>query len=102
MPMTRRRRFVASLLAACALATLALIGAAPASAQTWPTAKPIMMVAPFPPGPALDLVARLAVNAALPVNSMAELIDYARARPGPLSYGSSGTGSVFHLMGELF
>jgi tripartite-type tricarboxylate transporter receptor subunit TctC len=178
MPMTRLRHLAAYRLAACALA---LIAATPASAQNWPAAKPIVMVAPFPPGPALDLVARLvggklggafgqtvvvenrvgangtlganlvaraapdgysilattasthvtavhlmknlpydpvkdfapiiaavepvtclAVNAALPVNSVAELIDYARARPGQLSYGSSGTGSVFHLMGELF
>ncbi|HEY4403307.1 MAG TPA: tripartite tricarboxylate transporter substrate-binding protein, partial [Xanthobacteraceae bacterium] len=36
----------------------ALAAAAPAAAQTWP-ARPITMVVPFPPGPALDLVARL-------------------------------------------
>ena len=176
MPVTCFRR-----LAACVLVALPLAAAAPASAQPWPTAKPITLVAPFPPGPALDLVARLvggrlagalgqtivvenrvgangtlganmvaraapdgyailattasthvtavhlmknlpydpvkdfapiiaavepvtclAVNAALPVNSVQELIDYVRARPGQLSYGSSGVGSVFHLMGELF
>jgi tripartite-type tricarboxylate transporter receptor subunit TctC len=39
------------------LAVLAAF-AAPAQAQTWP-ARPITMVVPFPPGPALDLVARL-------------------------------------------
>jgi tripartite-type tricarboxylate transporter receptor subunit TctC len=51
---------------------------------------------------AVEPVTCLAVNAALPVNSVEELIDYARRRPGELSYGSSGVGSVFHLMGELF
>jgi tripartite-type tricarboxylate transporter receptor subunit TctC len=158
-----------------------MLALAPADAQTWPSAKPITLVAPFPPGPALDLVARLAgaklgsalgktvvvenrvgangtiganmiaraapdgytllattasthvtavhlmkslpydpvrdftpiiaavepvtclaVSATLPVNSVEELIDYAKRRPDELSYGSSGVGSVFHLMGELF
>ena len=41
-------------------------------------------------------------HAALPVNSVPELIAYAKAHPDELSYGSSGVGSVFHLMGELF
>jgi tripartite-type tricarboxylate transporter receptor subunit TctC len=171
-------RFV-RLLAACLLACCA--GAETAAAQNWPAAKPITMVVPFPPGPALDLVARLvagklgaalgqtivvenrsgangtigsnqvaraapdgytllaatagthvtavhlmkslpydpvkdftpiaaavepatclAVNAAVPVNSVEELIAYAKSRPDELSYGSSGVGSVFHMMGELF
>jgi tripartite-type tricarboxylate transporter receptor subunit TctC len=39
---------------------------------------------------------------ALPVNSIKELVAYARARPGELSYASSGTGSVGHLAGVLF
>jgi tripartite-type tricarboxylate transporter receptor subunit TctC len=152
-----------------------------AFAQPWPTAKPITMIAPFPPGPAVDMVARmvaskvgaaigqtivvenrvgangtigsnlvaraapdgytlltattgthvtavhlmknlpydpvkdftpiaaavepvtcLAVSSKLHVNSVKELIAYAKAHPGKLSFGSSGVGSVFHLMGELF
>jgi tripartite-type tricarboxylate transporter receptor subunit TctC len=51
---------------------------------------------------AVEPVTCLAVSASLPVNSVPELIAYAKAHPQELSYGSSGVGSVFHLMGELF
>jgi tripartite-type tricarboxylate transporter receptor subunit TctC len=44
----------------------------------------------------------LVVNPALPVNSVAELIAYARSRPGELHFGSPSTGSTPHLAGELF
>ena len=43
----------------------------------------------------------LAVHVDLPVNSVAELIAYAKAHPGQLQYGSSGIGSPHHLAGEL-
>ncbi len=165
----------------CILCLAALLPPSPAPAQTWPAGKPITIVVPFPPGPALDLVARLvgeklgtalgqtividnrsgangtigsnmvaraapdgytllaatagthvtavhlsknlpydpvkdftplaaavepvtclAVHRALPVNSVQELIAYAKRRPDELSYGTSGVGSVFHMLGELF
>ena len=152
------------------------------AAQAWQPTKPITIVIPFPPGPGLDLVARMvgdrlsaqigqpvvyenrsgasgsiaaeyvaraapdgtilmaaatsthATNVHLiknlsydpirnftpivtsvetigslvvnrnvvPVNSVTELVDYARKNPGKLSFGSSGAGSFFHLAGELF
>jgi tripartite-type tricarboxylate transporter receptor subunit TctC len=54
----------------------------------------------------LELIATipfvLVVNNDLPVHSVTELIAYAKAHPGELSYGSTGPGSPFHLNGELF
>src|SRR5205823_6435867 len=44
----------------------------------------------------------IAVGPALPVATLAELIAFAKANPGRLSYGSSGVGAMTHLTGELF
>ena len=43
----------------------------------------------------------LAVHPSLPVNSMKELIAYAKAHADGLRFGSSGTGTTNHLSGEL-
>ncbi|MDQ5847670.1 MAG: tripartite tricarboxylate transporter substrate binding protein [Pseudomonadota bacterium] len=43
----------------------------------------------------------LAVHPSLPVNSLAELISYAKANPGKVNFGSAGGGSITHLAGEL-
>jgi tripartite-type tricarboxylate transporter receptor subunit TctC len=44
----------------------------------------------------------LAAGASLPVNSAKELIALAKTNPGKFSYGSTGTGNVTHLAGEMF
>lgn len=44
----------------------------------------------------------LAVNAALSVKTVAELVAYGKANPGKLSYASVGNGSSSHLAMELF
>jgi tripartite-type tricarboxylate transporter receptor subunit TctC len=44
----------------------------------------------------------IAVHPAVPVQSLKELIAYAKANPGKLSYGHAGVGSIQHLTGELF
>ena len=43
----------------------------------------------------------LAVAATLPVRTVAELVEYAKARPGKLNYASVGNGSSSHLTMEL-
>jgi tripartite-type tricarboxylate transporter receptor subunit TctC len=43
----------------------------------------------------------LLINAALPVNNMAEFVAYVKANPGKLNYASSGNGSMLQLNMEL-
>jgi tripartite-type tricarboxylate transporter receptor subunit TctC len=44
----------------------------------------------------------VAVTSKLPINSLQDLISYAKAHPGELNYGSVGIGSSQHLAGEYF
>jgi len=44
----------------------------------------------------------IVVNALLPVKSMADLIALGKSKPGSINYGSSGTGTLPHLGGEMF
>ena len=44
----------------------------------------------------------MTVNAALPAKSVDDFVALARARPGKLSFASSGNGGAPHLAGELF
>ncbi len=55
---------------------------------------------PVAPLNASDLV--LVARAGLPARSLAELIKAAKARPGGMTYASSGPGTPYHMAGELF
>ncbi len=44
----------------------------------------------------------IVVNPALPVKSMEDLIALGKSKPGSINYGSSGTGTLPHLGGEMF
>jgi tripartite-type tricarboxylate transporter receptor subunit TctC len=37
----------------------------------------------------------------LPASSLAQLVDYAKARPGRLTYGSAGIGTLQHVWGAI-
>ena len=59
---------------------------------------PITLVAQVP-----NVVVMNAETAArLKINSLRDLVQYARANPGRLNYGSGGNGSAGHLAGEMF
>ncbi|WP_137125890.1 tripartite tricarboxylate transporter substrate binding protein [Roseomonas sp. HF4] len=68
-----------------------------------PASQPRDPVAAFAPcGPATKSYFVLHVHPDLPARTTAELIAYARANPGKLSWGSSGTGAINHMSFELF
>ena len=87
----------------------------PADAYTWLLAPNSVMIigphlvkAPFdvfkdfiPVGQVATTPFLLVVSTQIPVRTVQELIDYAKANPGKLNYGSSGNGSPQHLGGEL-
>jgi len=64
---------------------------------------------PYDPDRDLQMVVQLlfgynalVVTPSLPINSVPDLIDYAKNRPGKLSFASTGNGTSPHLSGELF
>ena len=73
------------------------------------TILPNLQTLPFDPlkdlapiSTALSMPSIFLVNNDLPVKSIAELIAYAKANPGKLSYGTPGVGTPQHVAGELF
>jgi tripartite-type tricarboxylate transporter receptor subunit TctC len=44
----------------------------------------------------------IVVNAKVPVRTVPELLAYAKAHPGKLTFASGGNGSISHLLGEYF
>src|SRR6185295_11489296 len=92
-----------------------LVAKSPPDGYTWLLApdnvfsvNPYLGKQPFDPLADLLPVTQLAriqfllvVPSSLPVNSVQELIAYAKARPGELNFGSSGNGSPQHLGGTL-
>jgi tripartite-type tricarboxylate transporter receptor subunit TctC len=65
--------------------------------------KPFQLMRDFVPIAPLnysDLV--LVANPSLPASTLPELISGAKASPGKLNYASSGTGTPYHMAGELF
>ena len=57
----------------------------------------------FAPLTRLAMVANvMTVNAGLGVDSVADLVKLAKAKPGQLNYGSAGNGSPAHLAGAMF
>ncbi len=62
--------------------------------------EPMRELAPI--GPVFRTAFVLHVHPSVPARSTAELIAYAKANPGKLNFGSSGTGAVNHLAQALF
>ena len=65
--------------------------------------KPFKLMTDFAPvAPINDSDLVLVTRPDLGVNTVAELIARAKAKPGDLSYASSGPGTPYHMAGELF
>jgi len=83
--------------------TLLYVSASHAIAPSMYKSLPYDAVADLAP---VTVIARspfvLVVSPTLPVNSVKDLVAFAKARPGKLSFASSGVGASNHLAGELF
>lgn len=67
------------------------------------TKKPFVLMKDFVPvAPINSSDLLLVVHPSVPAKSVKQLIALAKARPGGLNYASSGTGTPYHMAGELF
>jgi tripartite-type tricarboxylate transporter receptor subunit TctC len=83
--------------------TLLIISQTHATNESLVGNKPFQLMrdfAPVSPIYAGDLV--MVVHKSVPAKTLKEFIALAKAKPGAMNYASSGTGSQYHLAGELF
>jgi tripartite-type tricarboxylate transporter receptor subunit TctC len=83
--------------------TLLIISQTHATNESLVANKPFQLMRDFAPVSPIytgDLV--MVVHKSVPVKTLGEFIALAKAKPGTMNYASSGTGSQYHLAGELF
>jgi tripartite-type tricarboxylate transporter receptor subunit TctC len=83
--------------------TLLIISQTHAANESLVPNKPFQLMRDFAPVSPLyagDLV--LVIHPSVPAKTLKEFIALAKAKPGTMNYASSGTGSQYHLTGELF
>jgi tripartite-type tricarboxylate transporter receptor subunit TctC len=83
--------------------TLLIISQTHATNESLVTNKSFQLLRDFVPvAPIYSGDLMLVVHESVPVKTLKEFIALAKAKPGQLNYASSGTGSQYHLAGELF
>jgi len=83
--------------------TLLIISQTHATNESLVANKPFQLIRDFTPVSPIytgDLV--MVVHPSVPAKTLREFIALAKAKPGTMNYASSGTGSQYHLAGELF
>jgi tripartite-type tricarboxylate transporter receptor subunit TctC len=83
--------------------TLLIISQTHATNESLVTNKPFQLMRDFAPVSPIyvgDLV--MVVHKSVPAKTLKEFIALAKSKPGMMNYASSGTGSQYHLAGELF
>src|SRR6516164_4821926 len=83
--------------------TLLIISQTHATNESLVANKPFVLLRDFAPvAPIYTGDVMLVVHKSVPVKTLKEFIALAKSKPGQLNYASSGTGSQYHMDGELF